>query len=111
VVELLRAGRPADVGPELTASHASLRDDFEVSVPALDAVVGTALAEGALGARLVGGGFGGSVLVLARVSDTARIGEAVVRRAAAAGHPEPVVRAVHPAGGARREPSSAEDRG
>ncbi|MEJ2861999.1 galactokinase [Actinomycetospora flava] len=104
VVELLRAGRPADVGPELTASHASLRDDFEVSVPALDAVVETALAHGALGARLVGGGFGGSALVLAPARTAEEIGEAVVRRAADDGHPEPVVREVHPAGGARREP-------
>lgn len=103
VVELLRAGRPAEVGPELTASHASLRDDFEVSVPALDAVVDTALAQGALGARLVGGGFGGSALVLAPATAAAAIGEAVVRRAAHDGHPQPVVREVHPAQGARRE--------
>ena len=103
VVELLRAGLPAEVGPELTASHASLRDDFEVSVPALDAVVETALEHGALGARLVGGGFGGSVLVLAAATAAEGIGEAVTRRAADDGHPEPVVREVHPAGGARRE--------
>ncbi|PVZ09102.1 galactokinase [Actinomycetospora cinnamomea] len=103
VVEHLRAGRPADVGPELTASHASLRDDFEVSVPALDAVVETACGHGALGARLIGGGFGGSVLVLAPVDAVGEITEAVTRRAAADGHPEPVTRAVHPAAGARRE--------
>ncbi|WP_433781999.1 galactokinase [Actinomycetospora sp. CA-101289] len=103
VVALLRAGDPAAVGPELTASHASLRDDFEVSVPALDAVVETALAHGALGARLVGGGFGGSVLVLAPGDAVGEITGAVARRAAADGHPEPVARTVHPAGGARRE--------
>ncbi|GAA4924216.1 galactokinase [Actinomycetospora succinea] len=103
VVELLTGHRPAEVGPELTASHASLRDDFEVSVPALDAVVGTALEHGALGARLVGGGFGGSALVLAPSTAAEEIGEAVVRRAADDGHPEPVIREVHPAGGARRE--------
>ena len=103
VVELLRAGRAADVGGELTASHASLRDDFEVSAPALDAVVETALEHGALGARLVGGGFGGSVLVLTPAAAGEQIIEAVARRAADDGHPEPVARAVHPAGGARRE--------
>ena len=103
VVDLLRRGRPAEVGPELTASHASLRDDFEVSVPALDAVVETALEHGALGARLVGGGFGGSALVLTPATAAEDIAGAVVRRAAADGHPEPVVREVHPAGGARRE--------
>jgi galactokinase len=103
VVDLLRGGRPADVGPELTASHASLRDDFEVSVPALDAVVETALEHGALGARLVGGGFGGSALVLTPAAAADDIAEAVTRRAAVDGHPEPAVREVHPAGGARRE--------
>jgi galactokinase len=103
VVDLLRAGRPGEIGPELTASHASLRDDFEVSVPALDAVVETALEHGARGARLVGGGFGGSVLVLAPTGAAAGITDAVARRAADDGHPEPVARAVHPAGGARRD--------
>lgn len=52
------------VGRALTESHDSLRDDFEVSVPELDLVVGTALAHGALGARMTGGGFGGAALVL-----------------------------------------------
>jgi galactokinase len=103
VVDLLRAGRSTDVGPELTASHASLRDDFEVSVPALDAAVETALEHGALGARLVGGGFGGSVLVLAPAIAVEEITGAVARRAADEGHPEPVARVVRPAGGARRE--------
>jgi galactokinase len=103
VVELLRAGRPSEIGPELTASHVSLRDDFEVSVPALDAVVETALEHGAPGARLVGGGFGGSVLVLTPATAADEIAAAVTRRAADDGHPEPVVREVHPAAGARRE--------
>ena len=57
----LRAGRPAAIGPLLTASHASLRDDFEVTVPELDVAVDAALAAGALGARMTGGGFGGCV--------------------------------------------------
>ena len=103
VVDLLRGGRPAEVGPELTASHASLRDDFEISVPLLDAIVESALAAGAHGARMVGGGFGGSVLVLTPATAAEHIAGAVTRRAAADGHPEPVVREVHPAGGARRE--------
>jgi galactokinase len=103
VAGLLRAGDPAAVGPELTASHASLRDDFEVSVPALDAVVEAALEHGALGARLVGGGFGGSVLVLAPATALEEITAAVTRRAAGDGHPEPVTRVVHPAAGARRD--------
>jgi galactokinase len=61
---LLRDGRLADCGELLTASHASLRDDFEVSWPAADAIVSAAVSAGALGARMTGGGFGGCVLVL-----------------------------------------------
>ncbi len=48
----------------LNASHASLRENYEVSTPAVEAAVDALLAAGALGARLVGGGFGGSVLGL-----------------------------------------------
>jgi galactokinase len=54
------------VGRLLTQSHRSLRDDFEVSWPQADATVDAALAAGALGARMIGGGFGGSVLALVR---------------------------------------------
>jgi galactokinase len=54
------------LGPLFAASHASLRDDYEVSTPALDRLVERALAAGALAARMTGGGFGGSVVVLAR---------------------------------------------
>ena len=54
----------AALGRLLDASHASLRDDYEVSVPAVEATVGRLRASGAAGARIVGGGFGGSVLAL-----------------------------------------------
>ena len=70
VVALLSTplGTPADIyrdiGQLLTESHASLRDDFEVSWPEADAGVEAALAAGAFGARMMGGGFGGSVLAL-----------------------------------------------
>ena len=63
-VELLREGRPREVGPLLTASHVSLRDDFEVSVPEVDTAVDATLSAGALGARITGGGFGGCVIAL-----------------------------------------------
>jgi galactokinase len=56
--------RLAALGPLLSASHASLRDDFEVTVPHLDVAADAAARAGALGARMVGGGFGGSVLAL-----------------------------------------------
>jgi galactokinase len=84
-VALLNAGRTVDIGPVLTASHASLRDDFEVTVPELDVAVEAALASGALGARMTGGGFGGSVIAL--VPTAARIAmETAVRQAYAEHH-------------------------
>jgi galactokinase len=63
-VEALRAGDLPAVGRLLDASHASLRDDYEISTPAVEAAVARLRSAGASGARLVGGGFGGSVLGL-----------------------------------------------
>jgi galactokinase len=63
-VRALREGRPDRLGALLDASHASLRDDFEVSSPALDTAVEAARAGGAIGARMTGGGFGGSAIAL-----------------------------------------------
>jgi galactokinase len=63
----------AAAGALLLQSHASLRDDYEVSVPELDELVERAVAAGALGARLVGGGFGGSILALAESDRADRI--------------------------------------
>ncbi|MDO9457031.1 galactokinase [Nocardioides sp.] len=63
-VHALRAGDWAELGRLFTASHLSLRDDFEVSCAELDLVVDTALQTGALGARMTGGGFGGSAIAL-----------------------------------------------
>jgi len=63
-VAALAARDDARLGALLTASHRSLRDDYEVSTPELDRLVELATAAGALGARLVGGGFGGSIIAL-----------------------------------------------
>jgi galactokinase len=60
------------IGRLLTQAHLSLRDDFEISWPEADATVDAALAAGALGARMIGGGFGGSVLALAREEEPVR---------------------------------------
>ena len=65
-VAALRDGRTAEVGPLLSASHASMRDDFEITVPRVDLIAATAEEAGALGARMTGGGFGGCVLALVR---------------------------------------------
>lgn len=62
--ELLRAGQLREIGPLLTASHASMRDDFENSVPEVDLAVEVMLAFEAYGARMTGGGFGGCVIGL-----------------------------------------------
>ncbi len=63
-VAALKAGDLARVGDLLNRSHASLRDDFEISTPAVEATVKRLLDAGAAGARIVGGGFGGHVLGL-----------------------------------------------
>jgi galactokinase len=67
VVALLEAGRIGDLGPVFDESHVSMRDDFEISSPELDLAVATAQASGALGARMTGGGFGGSAIALVPV--------------------------------------------
>jgi galactokinase len=63
-VAALERGELDEVGALLDASHSSLRDDYEVSVPAVERAVETCREAGALGARIMGGGFGGSVLAL-----------------------------------------------
>lgn len=60
----LRSGEIAALGPILDDAHRSLRDDFEISTPTVDRLAARLRSEGALGARIVGGGFGGSVLAL-----------------------------------------------
>jgi galactokinase len=64
-VAALERGDAAALGPLFAASHASLRDDYEVSTPGLDALVATALEAGAFAARMTGGGFGGAIVALA----------------------------------------------
>jgi galactokinase len=93
---------PRTIGPLLTASHASLRDDFDVSSAGLDLAVSAALAAGAHGARMTGAGFGGSAIALVdadHVDDTAR---GVQFAFSAAGMQEPAIHTVRPAGGAGR---------
>jgi galactokinase len=75
----LEAGRPDAAGQLLRESHASLRDDYEVSIRELDLLVALADTEGAYGARLLGGGFGGSVLVLVDRARAEEVGYAVAR--------------------------------
>ena len=102
VVALLDAGDPRGIGPLLTEGHASLRDDFAVSCAETDLVVSAATAAGALGARMTGGGFGGSVVVLAERDDADRIAAAVDGAFAAQGWQRPSSFTAVPSPGARR---------
>jgi galactokinase len=100
--ELLRARRFEELGATLTASHASLRDDFEVSCAELDVAVDAALANGALGARMTGGGFGGCAIALVSADDASAVGGAVEKAFAAAGFAAPKVMSPQVADGVRR---------
>ncbi|MFJ5153693.1 galactokinase [Streptomyces sp. NPDC088353] len=102
VVSLLESGDIRSIGPILTEGHASLRDDFRVSCPELDLVVDAALASGALGARMTGGGFGGSAIVLTDTSDVPTLTKAIEHSFTAAGHRTPRVFEAVPSAGARR---------
>ncbi|MFC7794065.1 galactokinase [Streptomyces cinereoruber] len=101
-IALLDAGDPRAVGPVLTEGHASLRDDLRVSCPELDLVVEAANAAGALGARMTGGGFGGSAVVLVETDRAEKVAAAVEEAFAAAGHAAPGVFPAVPSAGARR---------
>ncbi|WP_370462433.1 galactokinase [Nocardiopsis sp. FR6] len=101
-VDLLRAGDLRAVGPLLTASHASLRDDYEVSVAEVDTAVEALLAAGALGARITGGGFGGCVVALVE-SDRVEVCAKAVREAyRERGFSAPEAFGALPSAGARR---------
>ncbi|MFJ8807326.1 galactokinase [Streptomyces sp. NPDC102490] len=102
VVSLLESGDTRAIGPVLVEGHASLRDDFRISCPELDLVVDTALAAGALGARMTGGGFGGSAIVLVEAADVDAVTEAVEDAFAAASFTTPRVFEAVPSAGARR---------
>lgn len=101
-VARLREGDLAALGPILTAGHASLRDDYRVSCPETDLAVSAAVGAGALGARMTGGGFGGSVIALVEAGREEAVGHAVTTAFAVAGHRPPNVLCVTPAPGARR---------
>lgn len=89
VADALNQHRAEEIGPHLMASHDSLRDDFEVSCPELDLVVETAVSAGAIGARMTGGGFGGSALALVPEAAVQQVRTAVLAASALAGNPEP----------------------
>ena len=99
---LLDAGDVTGIGSLLDASHASLRDDYEVSCPELDTACTAARAAGALGARMTGGGFGGSAVALVRRADADAIADAVTGAYAAAGFAAPAFLRATPSAAAAR---------
>ena len=103
VVDALREGDLEEVGRLFVASHESLRDDYEVSCTELDLVVDTAVAHGALGARMTGGGFGGSAIALLHAADVDRVIRAIADAFAEARLDAPVSFAVTAAGSASRD--------
>jgi galactokinase len=103
VVDALRGDAdPRAIGRVLTAGHASLRDDFEISVPPLDAIVEAAVGAGAHGARMVGGGFGGSAIALVEADRIVDVTGAVTDRFAREGQAAPRTFTAVPSAGARR---------
>ncbi len=100
VVALLDAGRVREIGPALTASHASMRDDFEITVPEVDVLVEAVLSAGAYGARMTGGGFGGCVIALVDNDGVDAATRAAVSAASARGFTEPRAFVTSPAAGA-----------
>ena len=100
-VALLAGGDMADVGAVLNASHVSLRDDFEVSWPEADVAVDAAAAAGALGARMMGGGFGGSALALVPAGQPA-VSAAITAEYSRRGWPPPAFLEAIPSAGALR---------
>jgi galactokinase len=103
VVARLREGDdPRTVGGYLTASHVSLRDDYEVTVPELDVAVEAALGAGAHGARMTGGGFGGCIIALVDADRVQQVEDAVAGAFAERGFTAPAAFPAVPSAGAHR---------
>src|SRR5690606_21774177 len=102
-VRTLREEGARAIGELLVASHASMRDDFEISVAELDTAVEAALAAGAIGARMTGGGFGGAAIALVEADAVAAVTSAVEAAFAAASFAAPNIFTVTPAAGAHRD--------
>ncbi|WP_417563425.1 galactokinase [Microbacterium sp.] len=102
-VRTLRSVGPTAIGPLLDASHASMRDDFEISTPELDVAVSAARAAGALGARMTGGGFGGAAIALTPRDRVDHVAAAAASAFEKAGFAAPHVFSVEPSDGARRD--------
>jgi galactokinase len=101
-VAKLEAEGPRAIGDLLYGSHASMRDDFEISIDELDTAVETALRHGAVGARMTGGGFGGAAIALTPIEIISEVTLAVRAEFEVLGYGEPNIFAVSAAPGAVR---------
>jgi len=102
-VRALREEGPRAIGDLLAASHASMRDDFEISVPELDLAVESAVRHGAVGARMTGGGFGGAAIAVVANEAADEIAARVTEDFTAAGFGAPRCFTVTPSDGAHRD--------
>jgi galactokinase len=102
-VDLLAASGPKSIGQLMVESHASMRDDFQISISELDVAVETAQAEGAIGARMTGGGFGGAAIALIESGKVASLTKAVLGKFQELGFGKPEIFKVTPDEGAKRE--------
>ncbi|ASR39585.1 galactokinase [Prauserella marina] len=103
VVTLLKQDDIANIGPLLDASHTSMRDDYRISTPELDLAVDTARSAGALGARMTGGGFGGSAIALVPSNEQQAVEKAVTAAFDDAGFRRPRLFTGVPSAGAGRD--------
>ena len=102
-VELLSGSGPKSIGQLMIESHASMRDDFQISISELDVAVETALAEGAFGARMTGGGFGGAAIALIESAKVSNLTTVVLEKFRDQGFVKPEIFKVTADEGAKRE--------
>ena len=102
-VSALADARLDELGELLLASHASMRDDFEISIPELDLAVATAMEAGAIGSRMTGGGFGGAAIAIINEAKFSQLEAKVNVAFEEGGFGAPKVFAVIPSQGARKE--------
>lgn len=100
--EAIKAKDYKSFGRLMNESHDSMRDDFEISTDELNTAVSEAISLGALGARMTGGGFGGSAIALVESKDYEEIKAGILNAFQANGHKAPEIFTVRPSAGAKR---------
>lgn len=99
-VEALQRADFTEVGQLLTESHASMRDDFEITTGQIDLIADSAVQAGAVGTRMTGGGFGGCVIALVNATDVDTVAAAVRHAVTRAGYRAPTIMRTRPSRGA-----------